>query len=66
MNMTITNKHIMEELKLIGKNLPKTDIYISAMNNKFKDIHYNQDIMKSDMKEMIIACNDRNFGCGFK
>jgi len=65
--MRVTNEQIIQELKSIEKELPQNSSYVvSSINSNFRNINYNQSVMKNDMKEMIRACNDRSLGCGHK
>jgi hypothetical protein len=61
--MKITNKQILDELNVIQDKLPNGDNYISGINKTVNDISVNQDDMRDDIRQMMVACKDRRFGC---
>ena len=62
--MKVTNKQIYEELQVIQKKLPDNDNYISTVEKTIKKLSYDQFIIKNEIKEITIACENKEFGCG--
>jgi hypothetical protein len=64
----VTNEQIMYELRSIRRSLPNNSRCVNNINKDFKNMSYNQSVMRSDIKEIIQCVEHGKNGsdCGNK